>query len=133
MANSDENRARQDAQAWNSAGAAPDRAAGPEAERSQDERPGVAPGTAPEGLVEQLAQAQAQAAEYLDSWRRSAAELSNARKRMQREQAEFSATASARLLEKLLPIVDDVDLRAERIARGPGQWRMGQWIPPDPA
>ncbi len=36
-----------------------------------------------------MAQAQAQAAEYLDNWRRSIAELSNARKRMQREQAEY--------------------------------------------
>jgi molecular chaperone GrpE len=60
-------------------------------------------------LNEQLAHAQAQASEYLDNWRRSTAELSNARKRMQREQAEYAASANARLLEKLLPIVDDVD------------------------
>ncbi len=60
-------------------------------------------------LAEQLAQAQAQAAEYLDNWRRATAELSNARKRMQREQAELVGTAAARVLEKLLPILDDTD------------------------
>jgi molecular chaperone GrpE len=60
-------------------------------------------------LKEQLAQAQAQAAEYLDNWRRSIAELSNARKRMQREAEEHRAAASARVLEKLLPVVDDID------------------------
>jgi molecular chaperone GrpE len=60
-------------------------------------------------LQEQLAQAQAQAAEYLDNWRRSTAELSNARKRMQREMDEYRAGATTRVLEKLLPVVDDVD------------------------
>jgi molecular chaperone GrpE len=59
--------------------------------------------------AQQLAQAQAQAAEYLDNWRRATAELSNARKRMQREQTEFAATASARVLERLLPILDDFE------------------------
>jgi molecular chaperone GrpE len=60
-------------------------------------------------LEEQLAQAQAQAAEYLDNWRRATAELSNAKKRMAREQEELRVTAASRLLEKLLPIVDDVE------------------------
>jgi molecular chaperone GrpE len=74
------------------------------------EAEGAGPGEQPAAdLAEQLAQAQTQAAEYLDNWRRAVAELSNARKRMQREQAEFSANATARVLEKLLPIVDDVD------------------------
>jgi len=65
--------------------------------------------TGAEDLQEQLAQAQAQAAEYLDSWRRATAELSNAKKRMAREQEEFRAMAASRLIEKLLPIVDDVE------------------------
>ncbi len=60
-------------------------------------------------LEAQLAEAQAQAAEYLDNWRRATADLSNARKRMQREQAEFSARAASRVIEKLLPVMDDID------------------------
>ena len=39
-------------------------------------------------LQEQLSQAQAQASEYLDQARRATADLSNARKRMQREMDE---------------------------------------------
>jgi len=61
-----------------------------------------------QSLHDQLAQAQAQAAEYLDSWRRATADLSNARKRMQREAEEYRATAAVRVIEKLLPISDDV-------------------------
>ena len=60
-------------------------------------------------LQEQLAQAQAQAAEYLDQARRATADLSNARKRMQREMDEVRASASERVLERLLPVVDDVE------------------------
>lgn len=62
-----------------------------------------------EVLAQELARAEAQAAEYLDHWRRSAAEMSNARKRMLREQAEYNALAAARVIERLLPIMDDVD------------------------
>ena len=61
-----------------------------------------------QALREQLAQAQAQAAEYLDSWRRATADLSNARKRMQRELEEYRAAAAERVLEKLLPVADDM-------------------------
>lgn len=60
-------------------------------------------------LQAQLAQAQAQAAEYLDNWRRSVAEMSNARKRLQREQEEYRFAATARVLGNLLPIIDDIE------------------------
>jgi molecular chaperone GrpE len=78
-------------------------------------------------LTEKLARAQAEAAEYLDNWRRSVAELSNARKRMLREQDELKATAAVRVLEKLLPIVDDVDraLAALPTDRADGEWTNG--------
>jgi molecular chaperone GrpE len=60
-------------------------------------------------LQEQLVQAQAQATEYLDQARRATADLSNARKRMQREMDEVRTSASERVLERLLPVVDDVE------------------------
>lgn len=60
-------------------------------------------------LAAQLAEAQAQAAEYLDNWRRATADLSNARKRMQREQVDILANAAARVIERLLPVVDDME------------------------
>jgi molecular chaperone GrpE len=62
-----------------------------------------------EELQAELERAKAEAAEYLDQWRRSVAEMSNFRKRMQREQAEFNANATSRVMERLLPVLDDVD------------------------
>ncbi len=89
------------------------------------ESPGVPPTPSNSELQEQLAQAQAQAAEYLDNWRRSAAELSNAHKRMQREMDEFRTGAATRVLEKLLPVVDDVD-RAFTVV--PADQEDAEWV-----
>jgi molecular chaperone GrpE len=74
---------------------------------------------------QELAQKQAEASEYLDNWRRAAAELSNARKRMLREQEESRALAGERILEKLLPIVDDID---RAFAALPPDEANSQWI-----
>jgi len=74
---------------------------------------------------QELAQKSAEAAEYLDNWRRSAAELSNARKRMLREQEETRAAAAQRVLEKLLPIVDDTD---RAFAALPEDQVEGEWV-----
>lgn len=76
-------------------------------------------------LEEQLAQAQAQAAEYLDNWRRAVAELSNARKRMQREMDEMRASAAERVLLKLLPIVDDME---RAFAAVPADQADPEWV-----
>jgi molecular chaperone GrpE len=82
------------------------------------EAPEVAPVEEPEvkelqdtlaAVQQELAKKTTEAAEYLDNWRRGAAELSNARKRMLREQEEARANAAQRVLEKLLPVVDDMD------------------------
>ena len=74
---------------------------------------------------QELARKQAEASEYLDNWRRAAAELSNARKRMLREQEESRALASERILEKILPIVDDID---RAFAALPSDEANSQWI-----
>jgi molecular chaperone GrpE len=58
-------------------------------------------------LRQQLEEARAKEAEYLDGWQRARAELANARKRFQREQEQAYASARADLLTRLLPIVDD--------------------------
>lgn len=83
---------------------------------------------APEGpadLEQKLAQAEAQAAEYLDNWRRSVAELSNARKRMAREQEDTIRNAAGRVLERLLPVVDDVD---RAFANVPADQANSEWV-----
>ncbi|MCU0509331.1 MAG: nucleotide exchange factor GrpE [Anaerolineae bacterium] len=76
-------------------------------------------------LEQKLAQAEAQAAEYLDNWRRSVAELSNARKRMAREQEETVRGAAARVLERLLPVLDDVD---RAFANVPPEQANSEWV-----
>jgi molecular chaperone GrpE len=60
-------------------------------------------------LQAQLDQARVEAADSRDQARRAAAELANARKRMAREQAEFNTVATARVMARLLPILDDID------------------------
>lgn len=78
-----------------------------------------------QALRDQLAQAQAQAAEYLDNWRRATADFSNARKRLQREAEEYRATAAVRVIEKLLPISDDVNRAFENL---PADQADSDWV-----
>ncbi|MCS7219764.1 MAG: nucleotide exchange factor GrpE [Anaerolineae bacterium] len=66
-------------------------------------------------LEAELAKAQGQVEEYLDQWRRTAAEFANYRKRQEREQAEFIRQANAALIIKLLPVLDDFALAFEHI------------------
>lgn len=60
-------------------------------------------------VEEQLAAAQAKAAEYLDGWQRARAEFANARKRLEKQRAEAYKTAAVDHAAKLLPILDDFD------------------------
>jgi molecular chaperone GrpE len=60
-------------------------------------------------LVEQLALAEAKAAEYLDGWQRARAEFSNARKRLEKQRSEAYQNAAVDHAAKLLPILDDFD------------------------
>lgn len=63
----------------------------------------------------ELEQVKAKEAEYLDGWQRARAELSNARKRFQRDQEQAYANAKADLLVRLLPIVDDFERAFETL------------------
>jgi molecular chaperone GrpE len=47
--------------------------------------------------------------DYLEDLQRLQAEFDNARKRMMREQTELTRRASARLIEKLLPVLDNFE------------------------
>jgi len=60
-------------------------------------------------LEEQLTQAQAQAAEYLDGWQRARAEFVNYRKRADKEREDALQNGTIETLKKLLPVVDDFD------------------------
>jgi len=60
-------------------------------------------------LRQELEQTKAKEAEYLDGWQRARAELANARKRFQRDQEQAYANATAQVLTRLLPVVDDLE------------------------
>lgn len=60
-------------------------------------------------LEEQLEAARAESARNLDSLLRAQAELSNARKRFEKQRAQTYTNANAELAAKLLPVVDDFE------------------------
>jgi molecular chaperone GrpE len=66
-------------------------------------------------IRQELEQVRAKEAEYLDGWQRARAELSNARKRFQRDQQQAYSNAKADLLLCLLPIVDDFERALETL------------------
>lgn len=80
-------------------------------------------------LLDPLAEAQAQAAEYLDGWQRSRAELANYRRRVENQRAEMILSANADLLVNLLTILDDLELAVANSPNGDveawKEWRDG--------
>ena len=62
-----------------------------------------------DSLKKQLEECQAQSDNYLDQWRRAAAEFANYKKRAEREQAEATKYCNATLIARLLPTLDDMD------------------------
>ena len=75
----------------------------------QEEETAAEEGDKFEKLQEQLEQAEAQAAEYLDGWQRTQAEFSNYKKRQEAERGRMTTLANMAMLSKLLPIVDDFE------------------------
>jgi molecular chaperone GrpE len=57
----------------------------------------------------ELAEARAQAEEYLDGWQRARAELANYKKRVDQDQENARQMANVNLLSKLLPVLDDFE------------------------
>lgn len=68
-----------------------------------------------EDLHEELAQVQAQCAEYLDKYRRSAAAFDNYRKRQARDQERQAQQLTADVVRELLPIADDLQRAVEHL------------------
>lgn len=60
-------------------------------------------------LEERLQTVQAEAAKNLDGWLRAQAELANARKRFEKQQADAYHNATAAVIKKLLPVLDDFE------------------------
>jgi len=76
-------------------------------------------------LEQQLEEEKKKAAEYLDNWKRSAAELANYRKRVEKDRNEYVQYANARLLTKLLEVMDGFDAAFKAI---PEQFKTEPWV-----
>jgi molecular chaperone GrpE len=79
----------------------------------------------PTVLKQLLEQERAKSAEYLDNWRRVAADMSNYRKRMEKDASEMSKLANSVLIARLLPVLDDFDRAMQTI---PDNLRDLTWI-----
>ena len=66
-------------------------------------------------IEEQLAEAKEEAAKNMDSFLRAQAELSNARKRFEKQQLQVYTNANADLVTKLLPALDDFGRAIESV------------------
>lgn len=60
-------------------------------------------------LEQRLAAAETQANEYKDQWLRATADYKNYKRRTETERAELIRSASAGLIAKLLPVLDDLE------------------------
>jgi molecular chaperone GrpE len=96
----------------------------PDAERAASPAPDAerAPSAPPPGVERPVVSApEAEPAPaYLDDLRRLQAEFDNFRKRALREQTAMAGRASARLIEKLLPVLDNFEAAVAHGEGGPG-------------
>lgn len=60
-------------------------------------------------LEAQLAEEKKKGDEYLDNWRRTAAEFQNYKRRMDKDKADYAQYANERLLKRLLDVLDSFD------------------------
>jgi molecular chaperone GrpE len=60
-------------------------------------------------LEEALAEARAQAEEYLDGWQRARAEFANYRRREELRREQFADEIAERVLSHFLPVLDDLE------------------------
>lgn len=69
-------------------------------------------------LAEQLEEARALAAEHLELAQRKQAEFENYRRRVAREQEDAAARACARIVEELLPVIDNIERAIDHVTAG---------------
>ena len=100
-----------------------DEPVGPD-ETPTDEGNGT-PARQPGSLEEQLQEAQAQAAEYLEGWQRARAEFANFKRRTENERQELTRLANSGLVYQLLTILDDLDRAEETL---PDDLRHLDWV-----
>lgn len=63
----------------------------------------------PAELKKLLEEERAKSAEYLDSWRRAAADFANYKKRSEKDMGDLTKFTNQMLITRLLPVLDDFD------------------------
>ena len=76
-------------------------------------------------VKDELATAQAEAADYKDRWLRGQAEFSNFRKRQERERQDMRAGAAADTITLLLPVLDDLERAFKHV---PADMQSHPWL-----
>lgn len=76
-------------------------------------------------LETQLGEEKKQAAEYLDNWRRTAAEFQNFKRRAEKDKADYAQYANQRLLKRLLDVMDSFDAGFKAI---PESYSHKPWV-----
>lgn len=71
-----------------------------------------------ERLQQELEEARAQAAEYLEGWQRTQAEFANYRKRQEAERRQWTQMSNAALIGKVLPVLDDLERAIQTLPSG---------------
>jgi molecular chaperone GrpE len=77
-----------------------------------------------DALKQQLAEAQTQAVDFKDGWQRARAEFDNYRKRIERENSLVYQNATANVIKRYLPILDDLE-RAMQARPADLPWAAG--------
>lgn len=76
-------------------------------------------------LDQQLDEEKKKSAEYLDNWKRAAAELANYKKRVDKDRNEYVQYANGRLLAKLLEVMDGFDAAFKSV---PEPFKNEPWV-----
>ena len=96
-----------------------------EQEAGEIEEPGTDEEAAKLSPEEQLAQAQAEAKEYLNGWQRARAELSNFKKRVERERGDMYEAARGDIVAHFLDVLDDLE---RALISAPQELRDDGWF-----
>lgn len=97
----------------------------PEVEEEEAEESAAEAEVSIETLQEALQEERERTEELTERWKRSAAEFSNYRKRVEKERAELVKFSNALLISRLLPILDDLQRAFQTL---PGKLRHFTWV-----
>ena len=102
----------------------PSPATGSEATPPGGIREGEGEGSSPEDLQRQLEEERAKSADYLEQWRRAAADFANYKRRAEQERTEMAKLFNESLMKSLLPVLDNFE---RALGSMPGELKGNSW------